>query len=90
MNIRKRTPAITVEAMPMAISEEDMVKHCIARELPEYQEDYDIQYVDGLHIVVYGTVTIGGINYHVIDVEPEFDGVDDIYLLSLIEAEPES
>jgi hypothetical protein len=64
-----------------------MEENCISREIPEYAEDYQVEYVDGLHIVVLGSISIGLHDYHVIEVEPDHNGDEQIYILSLVRAE---
>jgi hypothetical protein len=87
LNSRVRIPNITVRPIVIVINEDDMEEHCIRTELPEYAEDYQVEMVDGLHIVVLGTIDVNDATYHVIDVEPERSGEDNVYILSLVRSE---
>jgi hypothetical protein len=84
---RKRVPSIIVHFVEAVVNDETMEENCIIRELPEYIEDYQIEYVDGIHVVVLGTIEIDDINYHVIKVDPDHNGEEAIYILRLIRAE---
>jgi hypothetical protein len=84
---RKRVPSIIVHSVEAVVDDLIMEKNCISRELPEHIEDYQVEFVDGLHVVVLGNIKIDNISYHVIEVEPDHNGEEAIYILRLIRAE---
>jgi uracil phosphoribosyltransferase len=84
---RKRVPNIIVHYVEAVVNDETMEEHCIIQELPEFIEDYQIEFVDGLHVVVLGTIEIDNTKYHVINVERDHNGEEAIYILKLVRAE---
>lgn len=87
IEVTKRIPNIVVNPVVAIVDDKIMEENIISRELPEHIEDYQVESVEGLYIVVLGSVNLHGVKYHVIEVESDHTGAEDIFILSLVRAE---